>query len=151
MYKHTYTGIEEYQKSAVSLRSSSVNKIHIFRFGLNSPCRMRRRSLNDRIESIVIVRRVIHGPPGTIGIGETVLSSHHVPVSRLVLALGVARVTVVNVVSEGVLGMGIEGFHPSLHHRHGHRHHVSGTRRGWRRRGSGRWGRRRCHGCHRVG
>lgn len=96
--------------------------------------------MHDCIKSVVVICCVIDRPSRTIGISEAVPSSHHVPISSFVLALGVSRVMVVDVVCERVSRMRIEWLHPSVHHRHGHLHHVARTwgcrrsRHDWRRR-----------------
>lgn len=53
----------------------------------------------------MVVAVVVHGPQGAVGLVQRVHAVHHVAVATLVLRLHVARVVVLHLVVERVLGM----------------------------------------------
>jgi len=59
--------------------------------------------VHDGVEAVVGVRRVLHCPDGAVGFDERVAPLDDVPVSRLVLGLGVAGVGILDAVAEAVL------------------------------------------------
>jgi hypothetical protein len=61
--------------------------------------------VNDGVESIVSISGVVHGTPGTVGFDEGVAALDRVAVPRLLLALDVSGVAVVDGVLELVLGV----------------------------------------------
>lgn len=64
-------------------------------------------AMNDSIEAVDGVGGVLHGATVAVGIVQGILSLHHVAVTGLNLAFGVAGDSVLHVVGEIVLGMGI--------------------------------------------
>lgn len=64
-------------------------------------------AMNDGIEAIDGVGGVLHGATVAVGVVQGVFSLHHVAVTGLNLAFGVAGDSVLHVVGEIVLGMGI--------------------------------------------
>lgn len=73
-----------------------------------------RGPMNDGIKAGVGPGAVINGATRPIRIGEAVLSVDDVPITSLVLALGVAGVLIVNGVCIAVSGVGVVGLHPGL-------------------------------------
>lgn len=67
----------------------------------------------DSVETVLIISGVLHGALGTIRVYNRVGASHHITVASLVLGLGVAGETVLHVVREGVLRMGVVFFDSS--------------------------------------
>lgn len=65
--------------------------------------------VDDGVEAAVLVGGVVNGTDRTVGLDQRVLALHDVTVARLVLALDVAGVEVVDAVLERVLGWGLEG------------------------------------------
>lgn len=59
--------------------------------------------VDDGVEPVVLVRRVVHRPDGTVRLDQAVLSLDDVPVPGLVLGLHVAGVVVVHSVLERIL------------------------------------------------
>lgn len=62
---------------------------------------------DDRVESVDGIGGVVDGASGAIGFGERVLASHHISVAGLVLVLVVSGHGILDVVGEGILGMGV--------------------------------------------
>lgn len=62
---------------------------------------------DDCVESVDGIGSVVDGAAGAIGLGEGVLASHDVSVTGLVLVLVVSGDGVLDIVGEGILGMGI--------------------------------------------
>lgn len=64
--------------------------------------------LDDGVEAIVIVGRVLDDPDATVGLVYAVGSVHYVTVSNFVLRFDVTGVGVVHAVVERVLGVGLK-------------------------------------------
>lgn len=64
-------------------------------------------SLHVGLESVVLVRAVLHNPLGSVGLVKAVLSLDHVSIAMLPLVLVVSRFVVLNSVLEPVLGVGV--------------------------------------------
>jgi len=63
--------------------------------------------VDDRVKTVLLVGRVLHGPQGAVGVVHAVRSLHHVAVPMLLRGLVVAGVRVLNAVLVRVLGMGL--------------------------------------------
>lgn len=62
---------------------------------------------DDSVESVDGVGSVVDGAAGAIGLGQGVLAGDHISVAGLVLVLVVSGHGILDVVGEGVLGMGV--------------------------------------------
>lgn len=65
--------------------------------------------VHDRVETVLLVGRVLDGSQGAVGVVHAVRSLHHVAVPVLLRGLVVTGVWVLNAVLVRVLGMGLSG------------------------------------------
>lgn len=74
--------------------------------GLNDG-RSERGLADHSVESVDGIGSVVDGATGAVGFGQRVLAGHHVSVTGLVLVLVVTSNGILDIVGEGVLGMGV--------------------------------------------
>lgn len=63
--------------------------------------------VNDSVKTVVVISGVLNGALCAIGVDDRVRSFHNVTITSFVLGLGVAGVSVLNIVRESVLGVGV--------------------------------------------
>lgn len=68
-------------------------------------------TVDDGVESVDGIGRVLHSPAETIGIIQRVLALDDIPITGLHLALGIAGEGILDIVGEVVLGMRVIGVH----------------------------------------
>lgn len=66
-----------------------------------------RLSVHDGVETVVGVGGVLNSTLEAVGVDQGVGAVHDISIAALVLALGVTRVSVLHVVREAVLGVGV--------------------------------------------
>lgn len=78
-------------------------------FGDGDGFRVNGRSnfFDDRVETVVVIGRVLDDSHASVGLVDAVRTVDHVPVANLVLGLHVPCVGIVHAIVEHVLGMGL--------------------------------------------
>lgn len=82
-------------------------------------------TMHDSIKSSVWIGSIVDSTSSTVWIGEAVLTTDVITVTHFVLAFGVARVVIIDRVSELIMGMGVVRFDVGVHHRSMNRGYVN--------------------------